>query len=130
MAYEPLPLALAVVVQGDQILIVWSRARACWELPGGMIEPGERPRDAATRELAEETGQRAVAVRCAGVATYRLGADDRLEHGAVFMVDIGPEQPFIPTDEIERIKWCDRTNTIGIVDPVDAAVAELAANGP
>lgn len=129
MAYEPLPLALAVVIQGGQVLVVWNRARACWELPGGMIEPGERPREAATRELAEETSQRAVAVRCAGVATYRLGVDNRLEHGAVFMVDIGPEQPFTPTDEIERIKWWDRTSTLGTVDPLDATITDLAANG-
>ncbi len=27
-----------------------------WEFPGGKIEPGERPVDAARRELAEETG--------------------------------------------------------------------------
>jgi len=27
-----------------------------WEFPGGKIEPGEQPADAARRELAEETG--------------------------------------------------------------------------
>lgn len=28
----------------------------CWQLPGGWIEPGETPRQAAHREVKEETG--------------------------------------------------------------------------
>ncbi len=30
--------------------------KVLWEIPGGMIEPGERPRRAALREAREETG--------------------------------------------------------------------------
>ena len=35
------------------------RQRATWECPGGHIEPGETPQQAAVRELYEETGCRA-----------------------------------------------------------------------
>lgn len=35
-----------------------------WELPGGTVEPDERPADAVVREVGEETGLR---VRVAGV---------------------------------------------------------------
>ncbi len=40
----------------DRILLIRHREGGRWLAPGGMIEPGERPADAALRELWEETG--------------------------------------------------------------------------
>jgi ADP-ribose diphosphatase len=40
---------------------LWHRQRtatALWELPAGLVEPGELPRDGAARELLEEVGAR------------------------------------------------------------------------
>src|SRR3954452_3655479 len=39
----------------DRVLLVRHRWRQ-WVPPGGAVEPGELPRQAAMRELAEETG--------------------------------------------------------------------------
>jgi len=53
-------VALAVAVRHGKVLVARRGARAhlggSWEFPGGKIEPGEAPSEAALRELREETG--------------------------------------------------------------------------
>ncbi len=59
------PGAVAIVARngrGDVLLVRQFRLpvrRRLWELPAGKLNPGEKPRGAARRELAEETGFRA-----------------------------------------------------------------------
>lgn len=47
-----------VTDSGDRLLLVGSPKRGGWEAPGGWREPGESAREAAVREVAEETGVR------------------------------------------------------------------------
>lgn len=62
---------LAVTPRDEVILVrqfrfgVWANSL---ELPGGVIEQGEAPRDGVARELEEETGYRAAKVSLLGVA--------------------------------------------------------------
>jgi 8-oxo-dGTP diphosphatase len=53
-------IALAVPLRGRKILVRPRDERGplagTWEFPGGKIEPGEHPLEAAIREMREETG--------------------------------------------------------------------------
>ncbi len=55
----PIPAVGVVCLRGDEVLLI-RRGKPPregeWSLPGGRIEPGEPVREAALRELREETG--------------------------------------------------------------------------
>ncbi|HZN32410.1 MAG TPA: (deoxy)nucleoside triphosphate pyrophosphohydrolase [Pirellulaceae bacterium] len=58
----PTPIAIAVVEWQGQFLVGQRPPgvplAGLWEFPGGKIEPGESPEDAAIRECREEAGLR------------------------------------------------------------------------
>ena len=74
--------AYAVVIDGDRILLAhWnSPQRPAWTMPGGGLDPGEDPMDAAVREVFEETGFHVELDGILGTDSQVIAAKDRL-HG-------------------------------------------------
>lgn len=62
---NPVPAVGVVCFRDDEVLLIQRGTpplQGAWSIPGGRIEPGERARDAALRELREETSVEATLV--------------------------------------------------------------------
>ncbi|MEU8776398.1 NUDIX hydrolase [Streptomyces sp. NPDC048606] len=91
----------AVIVRDGRVLMVRERHRGpsglhdgeeYWTLPGGGVEPGEDPEAAVRREVAEETGLRALEVRYAFDAPYPSGRT------SCYRVEVAPGEPRLGVD--------------------------------
>ncbi|AND15181.1 NUDIX hydrolase [Rathayibacter tritici] len=76
--------AYGVIIDGERMLLAhWSQGPwSAWTLPGGGIEEGESPADAAIREIFEETGYRAELEALIGVDSHVIPAHRRGEPDA------------------------------------------------
>ncbi|MCI0620133.1 MAG: NUDIX domain-containing protein [Acidobacteria bacterium] len=84
---EPLLLpSVTVLILDEQqrLLLVRINNSQLWVAPGGSIDPGERPADAAVREAWEETGLK---VRLTGLAGVFGGPDFRVSYPNGDVVD-------------------------------------------
>ena len=71
--------AYAVIIEDGAVLLShWNEhGRSGWSMPGGGIEPGEDPADAAVREIFEETGYHAELDGLLGIDSHVVPAEQR-----------------------------------------------------
>ena len=96
---------------GPKILLVKSPYKVYWDLPGGMVEPGETPPQAAEREVYEELGITLGTGLRLLVADYLNGTPNR-RHGVRWVFDGGTMPTSGPlrlqAEEIEEARWVTR----------------------
>ncbi len=121
------PRACGALIRNKKVLMVRhvEPARAYWTLPGGSIEAGETPADAAVREVWEETGLRVRAVRLLWEGTYGHGSRTSPEFCYLLEADAlnesaaslgqDPEEAHLPVESrlLQGVAWVPLTELAG-----------------
>ncbi|MDX6442359.1 MAG: hypothetical protein QOE43_2088 [Gaiellaceae bacterium] len=109
--YLLMPSVSALIRDGDGRILFVQHVEGRWQLPGGAIDPGERPAAAMQRECLEEADITAEPVRILGVfggPEYRITFSNGDEAGwivTVFEARIVAGEPSPSDDETQAVGW-------------------------
>lgn len=105
------PVAAVVLLSPtDEVLLMWRHRFATstwnWEIPSGIVEPGEDLAVAAAREVLEETGYRVDPAALAPLAYNQpIGGMSDAEHHVFLARDAVRVAEPVDTHEADRIEW-------------------------
>jgi 8-oxo-dGTP pyrophosphatase MutT (NUDIX family) len=113
-------VAVAVVNDTGQLLMIRRTDNDQWAIPGGQQEVGETPVEAARREVHEETGIRCEITGLVGIFSnprnvieYTSNGEVRQEFSILFTGrPVGGE--ITPSTESREVDWCDRRAILGL----------------
>lgn len=108
-----MPSAHVLIRDRDGRILLVRHVEGRWQLPGGAVDPGEGPGEAARRECREELGVEVEPLRIAGVyggpehrVRYANG-DEAAWVATVFDARIVAGEPAPSDDEIDALGWFD-----------------------
>lgn len=96
----------------SHVLTVRKSGTTSFMLPGGKLEAGESPIEAAVREVREEIGIEITPGDLTELGTFTAAAAneaDTLVCGHIFCAELNGEPE--PAGEIAELRWYDRTDT-------------------
>jgi 8-oxo-dGTP diphosphatase len=116
-ARTPVLAAGGIVLRQEEpprIAVVRLRKRNEWVLPKGKLDDGETPRDAAEREVLEETGHDVSVHEFLGTLVYESGGRSKVVH--YWRMETSGEQAYALMDDVKAVEWL----------PLDTAVERLS----
>lgn len=89
------------------------RCTGAWEIVHGSIEPGERPAEAARRELHEETGFEPARLYSITVNPFYLPKHDAVQLAVVFAAVLADAAPPVLANEHDAWAWRTPSDALG-----------------
>ena len=133
---DPIHVTGSAIVVGPRGVLLHEHKRlGIWLQPGGHVDPGEMPWDAALREAHEETG---LDVAFAGPldadgipelihVDVHAGGRGHTHLDTRYLVDGGDADPAPPPGESQEIGWFDWPTAIAMADPGLRSILEHLA---
>ncbi len=108
----------------QRVLVVKPTYKSGWEIPGGIVELNESPREAAVREIKEELGIEISSERLSLLLVNYMQAGGKKSEAIMFIFDGGilnvkEVENIVPRcDELEKIAFVDSAELSGLLPPV------------
>jgi 8-oxo-dGTP diphosphatase len=106
-------LVVRRTADGLELLLVHRPSYDDWTIPKGKLEPAEAERDAAVREVEEETGLRCLLGRELGQTEYHdSGGRPKV---ARYWTMAAPSAEAAPANEVDEVRWAGREEAAGLL---------------
>ena len=123
-----------IVFKDGQVLLIkvsamQDKSIKYWEFPKGHIDPGESSKDAAIREIMEETGVENEVISKIGDSKYTFTSQGEKIFKVVifFLMKYISGEPKSNDGEIEEAKWVDPQEALKILSfPADKSLLKKA----
>jgi 8-oxo-dGTP pyrophosphatase MutT (NUDIX family) len=122
--------ASALIVGPRGLVLHCHRYLRIWVAPGGHIDAGEEPWDAAVREAAEETGLPVVLLDHSPDLAHldvHPGPRGHTHLDLRHLASGGDADPHPPPDESQQIGWFSWTEALAITEPCMAGIIDHLA---
>ena len=130
---DPTHVTASALVVGERGVVLHRHKRLeLWLQPGGHIDAGEHPADAALREAREETG---LPVRLSGDQLVHVdvhpGPRGHTHLDARYLVEADPVEPAPPEGEGQDVCWFSWRDAIALAEPgLEGALRALQPGEP